>query len=109
MSNAWIEGIAILPLAWLALACAAPRTPVTGQPPKPFDSKGLDPKALAEYAGAYQVGADRFAYLQPWIEMGEDHLTWFDESGEIRSLIPAGADQFNVILLENSFFIRLHR
>ena len=80
MSHAWIEGIVILPLAWLALACAAPR----------------EPKTLVEYAGAYQVGEDRFAYLQPWIELGEDHLTWFDESGEIRALIPAAADQFNV-------------
>lgn len=89
MSNAWIEGIAILPLAWLALACAAPRETATeGQPPKSV--------ALAAYSGAYQVGADRFAYLQPWIELGEDHLTWFDESGEIRALIPAAVDQFNV-------------
>lgn len=97
MAHAWIEGIAILPLAWLALACATPRESVTGgEPPRQVDPKPLDPKALAEYSGAYQVAADRFVYLQPWIELGEDHLTWLDESGEIRALIPVAADQFDV-------------
>ena len=92
MSHAWIEGIAILPLAWLALACSAPRTTVReGEP-----AKAVDPKSLAEYSGAYRVGADRFAYLQSWQELGGDHLTWFDESGAIRGLYPAGADQFDV-------------
>ena len=97
MVHAWIEGIAILPLACLALACATPGEPLTeAQPSKAVDPKAPDPKALAEYAGAYQVGADRFAYLQPWIELGEDHLTWFDESGEIRGLYPADRDQFDI-------------
>ena len=97
MAHAWIEGIAILPLAWLALACATPREPVTGgEPPKQVDPKPLDPRALAEYAGAYRVAADRFVYLQPWIELGADHLTWFDESGEVRALSAGAADQFDV-------------
>ena len=196
MSKAWIEGIALLPLACLALACSAPRTPslegewvggfrlgpdwtfarahfttvkgeagagtvstldlpfdyaaglpvtspvvngsevrfdvafsessrllfkgrweeesaadgavrplwITGQVTRgdaqgPFELHrlhALDPKALAEYTGAYQIGADRFAYVQPWDELGGDHPMWFDESGEIRALYPVAPDQFVV-------------
>jgi pimeloyl-ACP methyl ester carboxylesterase len=60
--------------------------------------RAVDEKVLREYAGVYSWAADSFVYLQLWNEFsGFDkpaQLVAFDESGEVRVLYPAGADQF---------------
>jgi pimeloyl-ACP methyl ester carboxylesterase len=56
--------------------------------------QALDAKALEGYTGAYQIEPDRFAYIQPWDELGGDHPVWFDESGDVRSLYPVASDEF---------------
>ena len=57
--------------------------------------KAVGERALREYAGVYQWGQDAFLYLQLWGELtGTNQLVAFDESGEIRTLYPTGADQF---------------
>jgi pimeloyl-ACP methyl ester carboxylesterase len=50
--------------------------------------------AAQEYRGAYQWDPDHFLYLQTWDELGPGQLGAFDESGEMRTLFPAGHDQF---------------
>jgi hypothetical protein len=60
--------------------------------------RAVDERVLREYTGAYSWGPDAFVYLQLWNEFsGFDRpaqLVAFDESGEVRVLYPAGADQF---------------
>jgi uncharacterized protein len=54
-----------------------------------------DEKVLREYVGVYQWGPNALLYLQIWNELtGTNQLTAFDESGEIRTLYPAGPDRF---------------
>ncbi len=58
----------------------------------------MDESSLREYTGAWQWGPDAFLYLQLWDEFtgfGKPRqLVAFDESGEVRTLYPAGKDQF---------------
>lgn len=54
-----------------------------------------DEKVLREYVGVYQWEPNAFLYLQIWNELtGTSQLTAFDESGDVRTLYPTGADRF---------------
>jgi uncharacterized protein len=57
----------------------------------------LDSAALSLYSGVYQWNESAYVYLQPWEELngfGKPMLVAFDESGEVRTLYPAGGDHF---------------
>ena len=55
----------------------------------------VEEKVLREYVGVYQWEPNAFLYLQIWNELtGTSQLTAFDESGEVRTLYPTGADRF---------------
>jgi dienelactone hydrolase len=58
----------------------------------------LDEAALREYVGVYQWAPDAFVYLQLWKEFTgftePSQLVAFDETGELRTLYPTGADRF---------------
>jgi uncharacterized protein len=54
-----------------------------------------DEKALREYVGVYQWEPNALLHLQIWNELtGTNQLTAFDESGDVRTLYPTGADRF---------------
>src|SRR5215471_4460416 len=63
-----------------------------GQSPLPRES------ALREYAGVYRWAPDAYVYLQLWDEFSgfgkPRELVAFDESGDVRTLYPAGKDEF---------------
>ena len=55
-----------------------------------------DEKPLREYTGPYRWDQNRFVYLQLWAELsGKNQLVAFDESGDVRTLYPAGRDSFS--------------
>ena len=54
-----------------------------------------DEKVLREYVGVYQWEPNTLLYLQIWNELtGTNQLTAFDDSGDVRTLYPTGADRF---------------
>src|SRR5438270_9631671 len=57
--------------------------------------RSIDEKALREYTGVYQWGADAFVYLQIWSELtATNELVAFDECGDLRVLYPTQKDSF---------------
>ncbi len=57
--------------------------------------RAVDETVLREYAGVYQWSDDAFVYLQMWNELaGTSQLVAFDESSDVRTLYPIGADRF---------------
>ena len=58
--------------------------------------RAVDERALREYAGVYRWGPDSFVYLQTWTEIIPSiQLVAFDDSGEVRALLPTDRDRFS--------------
>jgi pimeloyl-ACP methyl ester carboxylesterase len=81
-ANSWIRAATIVLVAALAQ-------------PSSQQSDG----ALREYAGVYRWSPDSYVYLQLWDEFSgfgkPRNLVAFDEAGEVRTLYPAGKDEFS--------------
>jgi len=91
------------------IACGAAATLRAGNPETPDILSGRssrqassvraeDQKFLREFTGVYQWDPNAFVYLQMWDEFSgfgkPSQLVAFDESGEVRTLYPAGNDRF---------------
>lgn len=77
--------------SWLLALVALAAAPGQSRP-------ALDERALGEFAGVYQWSPDAAVYVQLWDEFSgfgkPRELVAFDESGEVRTLYPAGNDEF---------------
>ena len=83
-----IHATAVMALLGGVLASAERQTPIV---------RPVDEKALRQYTGVYQWGANAFLYLQMWEEFsgfGKPRLVAFDESGDVRILYQTGDDRF---------------